>query len=114
MIDSDASFYVTAHHDYFTSYVNGDYGHVGMRNEGASKIVGIWDICLETSIGCKLKDVRHVQDIYFNLIHTGKLDDNVYNNQFGEGKWKLTKSSLVLTLEANIRKKRCECGYKRF
>ena len=41
VIDSGASFHVTAYHDYFTSYINDDYGHVWMGNEGASKIVGI-------------------------------------------------------------------------
>ena len=41
MIDSSVLFYVTAYHDYFTSYVNSDYGHIRMRNKGASKIVGI-------------------------------------------------------------------------
>ena len=64
VIVSGTSFHVTVHRDYFTSYVNGDYGHVWMGNKGASKIVGIRDICLETSIGCKLlKDVRHVPDM---------------------------------------------------
>ena len=58
-----------------------------MGNEGASKIVSIGDICLETSIGCKLllKNVRHVQDIHRHLISIGKLDDS-YTNKFGEGK----------------------------
>ena len=88
VIDSGASFYVTAHRDYFTSYVNSDYGHIRMRNKGASKIVGIRDICFETSIGCELlvKDVKHAQNIYLNLISTGKLDDDGYTNQFSEGK----------------------------
>ena len=78
--------------------------------------MGIGDICLETSVGCKLllKYVRHVLDICLNLISTGKLNDDGYTNQFGEGKWKLTKSSLVLAkgkkmntlyvIEANTKK----------
>ena len=88
VIDSGASFHITAHRDYFTSYINGDYGHVRMGNEGPSKIVGIGDICLETSVGCKLllKYVRHVLDIRLNLFSTGKLDDDDYTNQFCEGK----------------------------
>ena len=59
-----------------------------MRNEGASKIVGIGDICVETSIDCKLllKDVKHIPNICLNLISTGKLDDDGYTNQFGEEK----------------------------
>ena len=97
MIDSGVSFRVTAHHDYFTFYVNGDYDHVRIGNEGASKIEGTRDSCLETSIGCKLllKDVKHVSNIHLNLTFTGKFDDDGYTNQFDEGKWKLTKGSLV-------------------
>ena len=87
MIDSGISFHITVHHDYFISYVNGDYGHVWMGNKGASKIVGIRDICLETRIGYKLllKYVRHVPYIRLNLISTSKLDVDGYTNQFGEG-----------------------------
>ena len=63
--------------------------------------MSIRDIYLETSIGCKLslKDVRHVQNIHLNLIFISKLDDDGYINQFSEGKWKLTKGTLVLAKE---------------
>ena len=69
VIDLGASFHVTAHRDYLTSYVNGDYDLGRMRNEGASKIVCIRDICLETNICCKLllKYVRHVPNICLNF-----------------------------------------------
>ncbi|KAF7129820.1 hypothetical protein RHSIM_Rhsim10G0014000 [Rhododendron simsii] len=98
VIDFGASFHVTSRADFFTSYNEGDFGCVRMGNEGLSKIVGMGNICLETNIGCKLvlKDVRHVPDIRLNLISTGKLDDEGYNNHFGNGKWKLTKGSLVV------------------
>ena len=43
-----------------------------------------------------LKDVIYVIDICLNLISIGKLDDDGYNNQFGEAKWKLNKDTLVL------------------
>ena len=70
VIDSGASFHVTSHIDFFTSYKTGDFGNVRMGNNGVSKIVGIGDVCLETSIGNKLvlKDVRYVPDISLNLI----------------------------------------------
>ena len=63
-----------------------------------SNIVGIEDICLETSIGNKLllKDVRHVPDIRLNFISTDILDDEGFTNAFGESTWKLTKGSLVV------------------
>jgi len=53
---------------------------------------------LDTDTGCRLllKDVRHIPDIRLNIISTGKLDDDGYANYFGEGKWKLTKGSLVV------------------
>ena len=57
-----------------------------MRNSGISKIVGIEDIFLETSIENKpvLKDVRHVPNTRFNLISTNRLDDKGSTNSFGE------------------------------
>ena len=69
-----------------------------MGNSGVSKIVGIGDVFLETSIRNKLvlKDVRHVPDIRLNLISIGRLDDEGFTNSFGESKWKLTKGSLVV------------------
>ena len=98
VIDSGASFHVTSNCDFFTSYASGDFGYVRMGNDGASKIVGIGDIYLESSVGSRLllKDVRHVPEMRLNLISTGKLDDDGYCNYFGEGKWKLTKGSIIL------------------
>ena len=97
VIDSGASFHLTSHQGYFSSYTSGDFGHVRMGNDGFSKIVGIGDVCLETNTNCRiiLRDVRHVPDIRLNLISAGKLDDEGYSNYFGEGKWKLTKGSLI-------------------
>ena len=104
VVDSGASFHVTSHADFFNSYTKGDFGYVRMGNEGVSQIVGMGDICLKTYIGCKLllKDVRHVPNIRLNLISTGKLDDEGYNNQFGDGKWKLSKNSLVVARDKKI------------
>ena len=98
VIDSSASFHVTSHSDFFTFYKTGDFGNVRMGNSGVSKIVGIGDVCLDTSIGNKLvlKDVRYVPDICLNLISIGRLDDEGFTNSFGESKWKLTKGSLVV------------------
>ena len=98
VIDFGALFHVTSHNDFFTSYRTGDFGNVRMGNNGVSKIVGIGDICLETSIGNNVvfKDVRYVPNIHFNLISTCRLDDERFTNSFGESKWKLTKGSLVM------------------
>ena len=46
-----------------------------MGNIGASTIMSIGDICLETNIDSKLvlKDVRHILDICLNLILSASL-----------------------------------------
>ena len=52
-----------------------------MGNDGECKIVGIGNVCLLTSIGCRLmlKDVHHVPDVRLNLISTGWLDYEGYS-----------------------------------
>ncbi|PKI62640.1 hypothetical protein CRG98_016911 [Punica granatum] len=69
-----------------------------MGNGQSCKIVGTGDVCLETELGCKLllKKVRHVPEIRLNLISTGQLDDEGYSNEFSNGRWKLSKGSLIV------------------
>ncbi|VFQ93631.1 unnamed protein product [Cuscuta campestris] len=43
-----------------------------------------------------LRDVRHVPEFRFNLISAGGLDGDGYVSRLGEGKWKLTKGSLIV------------------
>ena len=75
MVDTAASFHITARKDFFSSYTNGSFGWVRMGNEAKCEIVGMRDVELETSIGCKLvlKDVRHVPEMCFSLISLGNL-----------------------------------------
>ena len=89
VIDSSASFHVTSHCDFFTSYKISDFGNTRMGNNGVyNKIMGIGDIFLETSIGNKLvlKDVRHVPDIRLKLTSISRIDDEGFTNSFGESK----------------------------
>ncbi|PKI43124.1 hypothetical protein CRG98_036503 [Punica granatum] len=96
--DTSASFHVTPHWDFFSSYTSEDYGYVRMGNGQSCKIVGIGDVYLETELGCKLllKKVRNVPKICLNLISTGQLNDEGYNNKFSNGRWKLSKDSLIM------------------
>ncbi|VFQ71427.1 unnamed protein product [Cuscuta campestris] len=98
VIDSGASYHITSHREYFSSYTSGDFGHVRMGNDGSSKIIGMGDVCLETSTGCRLvlRDVRHVPDIRLSLISAGLLDDEGYANKFCDGRWKLSRGSLIM------------------
>ena len=97
-MDSGASFHLTSHREYFTSYTSGDFGYVRMGNRDMSTIVGKGTVCIETSTCCKLtlENMRHLPDIRLNLLSVGKLDDIGLGSYFGEGKWKLTKGSLIL------------------
>ncbi|KAG8362913.1 hypothetical protein BUALT_BualtUnG0024400 [Buddleja alternifolia] len=97
IIDSGASYHITPHRDMFTSYTSGNFGRVRMANHGVTEVIGMGNINLETDTGCRLilRDVRHIPDIRLNIISTGKLDDDGYVSHFGEGKWKLTKGSLI-------------------
>ncbi|PKI37165.1 hypothetical protein CRG98_042444, partial [Punica granatum] len=103
-IDTGVSFHVTPHQDFFSSYTTGDYGSVRMGNGQSCKIVGIGDVCLETELGCKLllKKVRHVPEIRLNLISTGQLDDEGHSNEFSNGRWKLSKGSLIVAGDRSL------------
>lgn len=98
VIDSGATTHATSQIDLFSTYTPGMYGSVKMGNDGLAQVVGIGDICLETSIGTKLllKGVKHVPDIRLNLISTGRLDDEGFHSSFGDGKWKLSRGSMVV------------------
>ena len=69
-----------------------------MGNYGLSKIVGVEDVCLkfDTRMELVLRNVIYVPDMRLNVISTGLLDDDGYNN-FGDGIWKLTRGSLIVT-----------------
>lgn len=56
------------------------------------------DVYLEINIRSQLllKNMRHILDIYLQLISTKILDDKGYHSHFSKEKWKLTKSSLVV------------------
>ncbi|KAA8515033.1 hypothetical protein F0562_018180 [Nyssa sinensis] len=98
VVDTGASYHATYNKEFFTSYKAGDFGTVKMGNTSHSKIVGIGDVCIRTSVGCMmtLRDVRHVPNLRLNLISGITLDREGYMNYFGNGVWKLTKGSLVV------------------
>jgi hypothetical protein len=62
VVDSGASFHITSHQEYFTSYTSSVTGQVRMGNSGSSTIVGKGTICIDknTCYRLVLEDVRHV------------------------------------------------------
>ena len=69
-----------------------------MGNDGACKIVGIGNVYLLTSTGCRLmlKDVRRVPDVKLNQMLAGWLDDEGYIGSFHNSAWKFSKGSLLV------------------
>ena len=60
--------------------------------------MGVGDVCIQTNISCTLtlKDMQHVVDLRLNLIFVHALYLAGYHSDFGDGKWKLCKSSMVI------------------
>jgi hypothetical protein len=69
IVDTTASFHITHHRDFFSSYTSGNFGWVRMENEGCKLL---------------LKNVRYVLEMRFS-ISIGKLDDEGYHNYLGGG-----------------------------
>ena len=97
-MDSTTSYHCVPKREYFSTYKARDYGTVKMGNKSVSQIVGIGDICIQTSMGCTLtlKDVRHILDLRLNLISVYMMDKDGHNHFISSGNWKLTKGPLVV------------------
>lgn len=98
VVDTAASYHVTPHRYYFTTYKAGDFGTVKMGNSNSFGISGIGDIQIKTCTGSTitLKDVRHVPDLRLNLLSVVSLDKQEYENHFSKGTWKLSKGVLTI------------------
>ncbi|KAJ9556141.1 hypothetical protein OSB04_010755 [Centaurea solstitialis] len=107
VVDTGATCHVTSQRDLYSSYTQGNFGNVNVGNHGFSKIVGVEDVCLKFDTGMELVlwNVKHVLDMRLNVISTCLLDDNGYNNKFGDGIWNLTRGSLRWQEERKARSK---------
>uniref|UniRef100_A0A2N9I8X4 Retrovirus-related Pol polyprotein from transposon TNT 1-94-like beta-barrel domain-containing protein n=1 Tax=Fagus sylvatica TaxID=28930 RepID=A0A2N9I8X4_FAGSY len=101
VVDLAATHHVVRTKELFTTYKTINFGTVKMGNTSYSKIVGIGDVCIKTNVGFTviLKNVQDVLDLCFNLISTLVMDQAVYCNHLGNGKWKLTKGPMVVARE---------------
>ena len=95
VIDSVVSFHITYERDLFTCYTLGNFDNVKMGHKGVARCVGVGHVCLEMSNSFRLI-LKHVLDIWLNLLSIGKLCDENYNSSFSGDSWKLTKSSMVV------------------
>ena len=97
-MDSGASFHVTPHREWFTTYDASRKGKVRLGKDYACEIVAVGDVQLkfQNGIAFTLKNVRHVPKLTKSLISTGQLDDEGYSCSFGDNAWKITKGSMVV------------------
>jgi len=77
VIDSGVSFHITSRRDLFTSYTLGDFGNVKTAHKCVARCVGVGQVWLEMSNGCRLilKHEKHISDVRLNLLFVDKLCD---------------------------------------
>ena len=97
VVDTAASYHVTPHRDFFTTYKAGDFGAVKMGNTSSSQIVGICEVQLRKNTGytITLKEVRHVPELRLNLLSGVALDKQGYASHFSNGTW-MIKGAMVI------------------
>ena len=98
VVDLAASHHVIPTKRLFITYKTSDFGVVKKSSSIYSKIVRIDDVCIKTNVGCMLmlKNVRHVPDLGMNAFSTLAIDRAGFCNHLGNGRWKLSKGSLVV------------------
>ena len=97
IVDSGASFHVTPHKEWFSSYAVTN-GSVKLGDSHQLAICGIGDIklCMRNGTEFILKNVRHVPKLTKSLMSVGQLDDLGYNIVFHAGSWLVKKGNLVI------------------
>ena len=96
--DLGDSCHATPHRKFFHDYVQGDFGHILLRDDEPCKIVGMGKVQIKLNNGNKwmLKYVRHTLSMKINAISTGKLGYSDCLSMFGKKWWKITKGALVI------------------
>lgn len=96
--DSGALIHAISHREFFTCYTPSDFGVVKMGSNGTSAIIVMGGVHLKTANGAKLivKSVRHIESFQLNVLSVGLLDEEGCLSRFGDGKYKLTKGSMVI------------------
>jgi hypothetical protein len=99
ILDSACSYHVCINKDWFSTYEpvqNG--GLLRMGNNAPCEVVGIGSVKIRMHDGMTrtLTDVRHVPNMFRNLISLSTLDNKGYKYSAGGGVLKVSKGSLVI------------------
>lgn len=76
IVDFGASFHTISNIELFTIYNSDNFGMMKMRNGNESRVVSIGNVHMVISLSHKLilNDVRHVLNLWANLLSSNKLD----------------------------------------
>ena len=82
ILDSGASFHVTPHKEWFTTYDAKRTGRVRLGNDYVCEIMGVGDMHLKFQQGSTftLENVQHVPKLTKSLISSGQMDDGGYTS----------------------------------
>ena len=86
LLDSDATFHVTLHRDWFSSFSSGRLGCVQMVDSSVYDIEGAGDVCMSLPSGASytLRHVRYVPGLRQSLISVRQLQDSGCQVLLGE------------------------------
>ncbi|CAH9131062.1 unnamed protein product, partial [Cuscuta epithymum] len=98
LIDSGCTYHMSPFRDLFSTYELCDSGYVSLADNKRCNVLGVGDICLKFSCGSvfTIKNVRHVPDLYHNLLSVVALESSGLQGKWGNGCMKILKNSLVL------------------
>ncbi|KAK4391110.1 Retrovirus-related Pol polyprotein from transposon TNT 1-94 [Sesamum angolense] len=113
LLDSGCTFHMTPFKEILTNYKSDNFGTVSMANEKLCDVKGFGDVCLtfESDFKLTLKNVRHVPDLYHNLISCAALEEEGLEGRWGKGIMKIMKGSLTV-FKAEKRKNMYVCHVK--
>ncbi|KAK3033756.1 hypothetical protein RJ639_034198 [Escallonia herrerae] len=98
ILDTGCSYHICPNRDWFATYRSFDGGKVLMGNDVACKVVGVGSIQIRMHDGIvrTLTDVRHVPELWKNLISLGTLDSNGCSYRAAGGVMRIMKGALIV------------------
>ena len=98
IVDSGASFHMTPHKEWFTSFRSCDGGSVLLGDDAICKVqgIGIVQIKSHANTVVTLDDVRYVPQLKRNLLSVNALDIAGFEGRWGRGSITISKGALTL------------------
>ena len=97
LLDSDASFHMTPHREWFTRYEAKPLGIVRLGDSYQCDVIGIGDVVVQFSDGSQftVQNVRHVPKLTRSLMSVGKLYDTGFKVTSASQFFRITNGNMV-------------------